>query len=351
MAERSTVQREIESQPDIWESIWRRLQEQRETLSNLLFSQCWDETLFAGCGSTYYLAVAAGELYQQLAGQRTRAVPSSEIVLFPGGVYPDIIGQRMLLVALSRSGETTETVEAASEQHRRQMPVLAVTCHSNSTLASRSDAVLAADEAREETVPQTRSFTSMYLGAQYLAGLSADDRTYLHELEQLPGHGRKVLQESAGLIPDLAGMDWERAVFLGSGPFFGLACEAALKLKEMALAWSEAYHFPEFRHGPISLADERTLVVGLLSDSGAAAEQSVLADVRGLGAQTLAIGERVPEGLSTYTLNLGSGLPELARGALYLLPLQLLAYRRALARGLDPARPRHLQQAVVLERI
>ncbi len=351
MAERSTVQQEIESQPDVWESTWRHLQEQRESLSNLLFSQCWDETLFAGCGSAYYLALAAAALYQQLTGQRTRAVPSSEIVLFPGGVYPDIIGQRMLLVALSRSGETTETVQAASEQHRRQMPALAVTCHSNSTLASHSDAVLAADEAREEAVPQTRSFTSMYLGVQYLAALSADDRTYLHEIEQLPGHGRQVLQRSAGLAADLARIDWERVIFLGSGPYFGLACEAALKLKEMALAWSETYHFPEFRHGPISLADERTLVVGLLSDSGAAVEQSVLADVRALGAQTLAIGERVPEGLATYSLTLGTGLPELARGALYLLPLQVLAYRRALALGLDPAHPRHLQQAVMLERI
>ena len=147
----------------------------------------------------------------------------------------------------------------------------------------------------------------------------------------------------------LAQAGWERIVYLGSGPYYGLACEGMLKAKEMGLAWSEAYHFPELRHGPLALVDERTLVIGLLSDAGGRVEQAVLADARELGAITLAIGDQPPDDLARHTIALRTGLSDQARGALYLLPLQLLAVELAHARGLDPDAPRHLQPAVVLE--
>ncbi len=349
MAEQSIVEREIASQPEVWEATWRRLQDSRDRLGGLLFSQCWDAIFFAGCGSTYYLSLAAANLHQQLTGQRALGLPSSEFALFPTGVYPDIADQRVLLVAFSRSGETTETLQAVRRHHDRGLPVLAITCRGDSPLASQAEAAFAAEEAREESVPQTRAFTSMYLAAQYVAGLVADDKALLEALERLPERGRAVLSRSAGPAAELGRMDWERTIFLGSGPHYGLACEGMLKLKEMALSWSEAYHFPEFRHGPISLVDDRTLVVGLLSDAAADAERGVLAEVRRLGGQTLAIAERAlgPDA-ATYNMALESGLPETARGPLYMLPLQLLAYNRARARDLDPDHPRHLRQAVVL---
>ena len=347
-ASESIVKQEIDSQPEAWTATWRRLQGSRQQLSELIFSQCWDTVLFAGCGSTHYLSLAAANLYQQLTGQRARGLPSSEIVLFPNGVYPDVLGQQILLVAVSRSGETTETLRAV-ERHRRErhLPALAITCHGDSPLARQTEAVFAAEEAREESVPQTRSFTSMYLATQFLAGLAAGDEAFLAGLERLPMEAEASLARNDDLVSRIAQMEWARIIFLGSGPYYGLACEGMLKLKEMALSWSEAYHFLEFRHGPISLVDSQTLVVGLLSDRAAEEERAVLADVRRLGGQTLTLGEGLAEE-STYSIALESRLPELVRGALYVLPLQLLAYRRALARGLDPDRPRHLKQAVVL---
>lgn len=352
MANGSTVHREILSQPDVWAQTWQRLQAGRQALDSILFSQCWDALFFTGCGSTHYLSLAAANLHQQLTGQRTQAFPASEITFYPAGVYPDSPGQSILLLAISRSGWTTETLRAVQRQHERQLPVLAITCDGDSQLARDSDAVLALEEAREESIPQTRSFTSMYLATQYVAGVVANDARYLAALEQLPAHGRQVLAQSAATAEQVGGIGWERVIVLGSGPFYGLACEGMLKLKEMALGWSEAYHFAEFRHGPISLADGSTLVVGLLSDTEADAERALLADVRSLGGQTLTIGEQHPgPEVATYGLALASGLPESARGALLLLPLQLLAYSYARVRGADPDRPRHLQQTVMLEGI
>ncbi len=349
MANDAIVLQEIMSQPEVWAATYGRLGVSRERLQELLFSQCWDTILFAGCGSTHYLSLAAASLHQLMTGQRSRGVPSSELALFPAGIYPDNPTAQVLLVAASRSGETSETLWAVDRQRERRQAVLGLTCRPGGTLAKRADLAIVVAEADEQSVPQTRAFTSLYLATQYVSGLVADDTRFLEELAHLPARGRTLLERSAGQMAELGGMPWERVIFLGSGPYYGLACEGMLKLKEMALDWSEAYHFHELRHGPMSLVDEHTLVVGLLSDTAEEDERAVLADVRRLGGRTLAVADTPGAGADeTYALDLGSGLSERARAALYLPPLQLFAYHRARARGLDPDRPRHLEQAVVL---
>lgn len=350
MADESLVLQEILSQPEVWTTTWQRLLDRREELNGILFSQCWDAVYFTGCGSTHYLALAAANLHQQLTGQRAHAFPASEAVFFPAGIYPDNPLQQILLFAISRSGWTTETLRAVQRHRERGLPVIALTCDADSQLAHDCDVAIVLPEAREQSVPQTRSFTSLYLAAQYIAGVVADDGAFLAALEQLPAQGRRLLGEVAPIAAEAGGVGWERVFYLGSGPYYGLACEGMLKLKEMALSWSEAYQAPEFRHGPISLVDDSSLIVSLLSDTEAEAERALLADVRELGGQTLVIGESLPEA-DSYVVPLASGLPELARGALYMLPLQLVAYHHALLRGADPDRPRHLQQTVMLEGI
>lgn len=350
MVDQSVVLREIMSQPEVWSATWQQLEGSRDRLAELLASQCWDAILFTGCGSTHYLALAAAALHEQMTGERARGLPASEIALFPATVYPDIAAP-ILLIAISRSGETTETLWAVDRHHEHQQPVLGLTCRTDSALARRSDLALVIAEADEESVAQTRAFTSLYIAAQYTSGLLAGDEPFLDVLSHLPARLEAVLQRHSEFIAQAAAGDWQRVIFLGSGPYYGLACEAMLKLKEMALSWSEAYHFLEFRHGPISLVDEHTLVIGLISDTAEDAERAVLADVRRLGGRTLAIADTPGAAADeTYAVGLGSGMNERARAALHLPLLQLFAFHRARTRGLDPDRPRHLQQAVVLER-
>ena len=146
-------------------------------------------------------------------------------------------------------------------------------------------------------------------------------------------------------------MDIERIYFLGGGPFYGLANEAMLKTKEMSLSHSEAYHSLEFRHGPMSMVNEHTLVVGLLSDTGLAEELRVLKDMQELGARTLAFIEDVSamaEWRADHIVELRSGLGEWERGPLCLPVLQRIAYYRAVAKGLDPDRPHNLTAVVEL---
>jgi len=130
-----------------------------------------------------------------------------------------------------------------------------------------------------------------------------------------------------------------------------LANEAMLKTKEMTVSHAEAYHPLEFRHGPMSMVNEQTLVVGFLSDTGAAQETRVLEDMSRLGGRTLALVEdrAVFAGWQPDdVVELQSGLDEWERGPLYLPLIQRMAYHRATAKGLNPDRPHNLTAVVEL---
>ena len=144
-------------------------------------------------------------------------------------------------------------------------------------------------------------------------------------------------------------MSLQRFFFLGSGPNYGLACETMLKMKEMSLSYSEAYHFMEFRHGPKSMVDRSSLVVGLVSEEAREQEIAVLKEMQELGATILALAD-YEFGLEEFDhiVAFKSGTSDWARGVLYLPLLQLLAYHRAMAKGLDPDHPAHLDAVVKL---
>lgn len=340
---------EIVSQPGVWRATLEGFEGQQGALKAFLSRADADQIAVFGCGSTHYLAQAAAATLAHRTGMPARAFPSSELLLYPESLPPG----KTLLLAVSRSGKTTETLWAVERlRETRERAVLSVTCHPESPLAQQADFVLAATAAQERSVAQTRSFVSMYILTQALATTMAGDAEALARLHRLPD----ILQALTARLGDLPGrigadLGIERIFFLGGGPFYGLACEAMLKMKEMTLSYAEAYHPLEFRHGPMSMVDERALVVLLLSDTGRSHEVRVLQDMQALGARTLAI---VEEGAALggwrpdHVVELRSGLDEWARGALYLPPLQRLAYHRAVAKGLNPDQPTHLTAVVEL---
>jgi glucosamine--fructose-6-phosphate aminotransferase (isomerizing) len=320
-------------------------------LTDFLKEGAFREAVFIGCGSTHYLSLTAAAVFQALTGLRAQGVPSSELFLFARSRLTR--GEATLLVPVSRSGETTETLRAVSVFKQNWGPhVLAITCDEASPLAADSSFVVVARGAKDKSIAQTRSFTSMLIAAQAVAGIASTRTDHLEQLRSLPRFGEKLLAREEALAQRL-GEDHSlnKFFFLGSGPNYGLACEAMLKMKEMSLSYSEAFHFLEFRHGPMSMVDEETLVTGLLSDSAAEYEVAVLQQMKALGARILVFTEEeAPLGWegADYLVCLASGLSEMARGPLYLPLLQLMAYYRAVDKGLDPDRPTNLEYAVKL---
>jgi glucosamine--fructose-6-phosphate aminotransferase (isomerizing) len=140
-------------------------------------------------------------------------------------------------------------------------------------------------------------------------------------------------------------LDYDRFYFLGSGIRYGLASEGNLKMKEMTLTHSEPFHFLEFRHGPMSMVNEKAVIVGLVSEKNFKHEQAVLEEMRELGGTILSFGE------SRTDVAFHSGIPENARGVLYLPVLQLMAFYRSLAKGLNPDRPTNLTAVITLDNI
>jgi glucosamine--fructose-6-phosphate aminotransferase (isomerizing) len=255
-----------------------------------------------------------------------------------------------MLVAISRSGTTTETLRAVEVfEAATHQPFITIQCTPDAPLGRRAGLNIVIPSAVERSVVQTRSFTTMFIAAMTLNARWGRRADLMDAIEDLPAVGNRILENGAAAARNWGPrLEFDHLYFLGSGTRYGLACEASLKMKEMALTHTEPFHFLEFRHGPKSMVSETTLIVGLVSDEAAADEVRILEEVAALGAQVYALGENVEQVGNGPAVSFASGLPREIQDVLYLPPLQLLAYERALAKGLDPDRPRHLDAVVVL---
>jgi glucosamine--fructose-6-phosphate aminotransferase (isomerizing) len=340
---------EIEKQSSAWRSTLASFSQQEKTLTSALSGSRQRSWLVTGCGSTHYVSLSAAAILRRI-GVSAWAYPAAEIVHFPE-MLPH--GETNLL-AISRSGTTTETLWAVEQFRKLYLTgkIVAITTQPDTPLAKSADYLLAAEEAKELSVAQTRSFTSMFILSQCLAGVLAGDSGLVDRLQTLPTALDALVARYDNLPLELGQDDsLQRFFFLGGGPNYGLACEAMLKTKEMTRSWAEAFYPLEFRHGPMSVVNDQTLIVCLVSDSEHEAEARVLRDMQKLGARILVLTEDVSKtdwsGMD-YVVELQSGLNEWERGALYLPFIHWMDYYRTLAKGLDPDLPTNLTAVVEL---
>ncbi len=343
--------REILSQPLTWRSALDGVQAKRTELRALLQRFDGKPLLMLGSGSPYYLAQAIAALIRAHVGRPCAASPSAEIVFNRQSVLAE--QGPTLAIIFSRSGETSEAIAATRIIQRAGGAVIAVGCDASTTLMGIADVAVEVAEGREESAAQTRSFAGMYIAGQAIVALMGQSGTDSDDLaaglERLPDLGRTLIETARTTISCCAtDTEIERIFVLGSGVRYGIACETALKFQEMSLTNIHAYNPLEFRHGPMSMADEQALVIGLIGGNGSDEELAVLRESQAFGAHVVAVAEQsspLMEGMDG-SLVLDSGLPEHARTALYLPPLQLMAYERAMAKGLNPDSPRNVTKFV-----
>lgn len=288
------VEAEIASQP----ACWRRAAELASTQAKALPTH-GERIAVVGCGTSYYMAQAYAALRESSGLGETDAFAASE---FPFSRRYDRV------VALTRSGTTTEVLELLGRLHGTTRTVV-VTAVPSAEVRAVSDDLVELAFADEESVVQTRFATTALTLFRAHLGLHTD--TVVTDAETALS---EPLPE--GLI------EATQLSFLGRGWTVGLANEAALKMKEASLAWTESYPAMEYRHGPISIATDTT-ATWMFGPAPA-----------GLAEQLRATGARWVE----------SGLDPLAD----LIRVQRLAVARATTSGLDPDRPRHLTRSVVL---
>ncbi|MGI5423956.1 SIS domain-containing protein [Streptomyces sp. CA-179760] len=288
------VEDELTSQPECWTRAASEAAGYGEVLP-----AAGERVAIVGCGTSYFMAQAAAALREDAGQGETDAFAASE---FPYGRGYDRV------VALTRSGTTTEVLDLLARLKGRT-PTTAITADPDTPVMTAADELAVLDFADERSVVQTRFATTALTLLRAHLGLHPDTavtdaRTAL--AEPLP----------EGLV------ECAQFAFLGRGWTVGLANEAGLKMREAALAWSEAYPAMEYRHGPISVTTSSTATWMFGDAPDGLAEQ-----VRGTGALWIA-GALDP-------------LAELVRA-------QRLAVAVAASRGLDPDSPRHLTRSVIL---
>ncbi|GHF38191.1 glucosamine--fructose-6-phosphate aminotransferase (isomerizing) [Deinococcus metalli] len=282
-----------------------------------------------GCGTSYYIAQSVAAALN-VAGVPALAVPGSEWLTHPDAYTP--AGTRPHVIAFSRSGESTETVQAARASQERGQRVTALTCEAGSSLTTHADTVLYMPTHPEEGIVMTSSASLMLLTGLRLAGLSYGDEN-IRAAEALLEHAQTA-------FPDvIAGRT--HFVFLGAGELYGIAQEGALKLQEMSLTYTQAYHPMEYRHGPVSLVDERTVIVLLSHPGSVEAEATLVGELRSKGARVIGFG--VPGDL---TLDVQG--TAMQRAVTVLPALQMLGECVAQAKGLDTTAPRWLTKVVTI---
>jgi len=343
---------EILSQPEFWGRCVEALNREGSLERTRKPFHSASEWLFVGCGSSYYIAVAAAASWSRITGMRARAIAASELLLFPEIVLAG--SYDVAAVVISRSGQTSEAVRAAQLLEReKDIRVLAVTGTPDQPLEKTATATLPLLPCEEQSTVMTRSFTSMLLGLQYLAACVAADSALLKSYGQVPELAQLALDRMHFQVRDFVGSrQFADYVSLGQGPFYGLACETALKVTEMSVSYGQSFHTLEFRHGPKSIVGPETLIIFLLSEQGYEAECEVLQEIKGLGGTTLTVTNRADErarSSSDLLIELDFDVPELARLTSYIFAGQLTGLYTGLKKNLDPDNPRNLSRVVMID--
>lgn len=249
---------EILSQSAVWRQVLEHLSQNGNVEQILQGTQERRDWIFVGCGTSFYLAESAAKSWTLLGGQRARALPASEVLLFPQLVQTE--GSGLQAVVISRSGSTSEAVRAANLLSRElNVPTLGITCTGSTALERVCDSTIVLQAANEKSTVMTRSFTSMLLALQYLAARRVDNAKFIESLGQMAKQFATRIDSLAeafhGFVTKHSFADY---VFLGQGPFHGIAREAALKVMEMSCSYSQIFHTLEFRHGPKAIVSPAT---------------------------------------------------------------------------------------------
>ena len=340
--------REIYAQPGVWSRCLETLDKFDLSLLAAGKHPGAFEWLFVGCGTSYYLAQAAAASFVELTGAAARAVPASEILLFPQlAISPS--GAAVFPVLISRSGTTSEILKTAEVLKRRNIEFMSITCDGNE-LAELSSRTLQLPVTEESTV-MTSSFTSMLLGLQYVAARLSGNHGFIDSLHKLPELVDGLLPTYGPQLEEFAHRSFDDVAFLAQGALYPIASETALKVMESSSSYAQFYHALEFRHGPKSIVSDKVLIGGLLSEAGYAEESAVLLEMKGLGGCTLAIANHITVDVRSsadLTIELNLPVPELARLIVYVVWGQLLGSYVGLKKGLNPDSPRNLTRVVTL---
>jgi glutamine---fructose-6-phosphate transaminase (isomerizing) len=317
-----------------------------------------DRVVVVACGTAYHAGLLGKHAIEKLARFPVEVAIASEYR------YADPIGDgRTLVVAISQSGETTDTLAAIQAARGFGAKVLAVTNTQGSLITREADAVLLTQAGPEICVASTKAFVAQVavldLLALALAGIrgvvpDSELREIGRSLRRAPEKVEETLELLGSRVEEAVDIfeDARCSLFLGRGISYPVAMEGALKLKEISYLPSEGYPAGEMKHGPIALVDEYCPVVAVLGEG--LVREKTLSNVEETVARDANVilvareGDRAAQRMARLVLPVPEA-PEILAPFVSSVPLQLLAYHVAKDRGFDVDKPRNLAKSVTVE--
>jgi glucosamine--fructose-6-phosphate aminotransferase (isomerizing) len=316
-----------------------------------------DRVYIVGCGTASYAAQVGAYLVQDWAGLPAAMQIGSEM-----RYSPPPLDERTLVIGVSQSGETADTLAPLRLAEERGATVVVVTNVVGSAITREADAVCYLQAGPEIAVASTKAFVTQVLLLEMIAlhlarlrGTLPESRmrTFGQSLRSLP----RLAAETLKLAPQIKKLAQQYAhvndfIFIGRGVGFPIAMEGALKLKELSYVHAEGYAAGELKHGPIALLDSDTPLVAVAT-AGAIYEKVVsnVAEARARSAPIIAVATEGDDQIDHYAHDViyVPETPEAISPVIAVLPLQLLAYEVAVARGTDVDQPRNLAKSVTVE--
>ncbi|HVE92750.1 MAG TPA: glutamine--fructose-6-phosphate transaminase (isomerizing) [Actinomycetota bacterium] len=316
-----------------------------------------DKVFIVACGSAFHAGLIARHGIEHWSRLAVEVEVASEFR------YRDpVLHRNTLVIAVSQSGETLDTLEAVRHARDQKARVIAVTNVVGSSIAREAEAVLYTRAGPEISVAATKTFTTQVAALQTVALFIAqtlgavypsESRELLERMEEIPDKVQTCIDRAGDVrVVAEAMADAPLALFLGRNVGFPVALEGALKLKEIAYVHASGYPAGEMKHGPIALLEKGVPVVVVGTRSRVSAKLlSNVQEVKARGATTVLVANDGDEA-ATSGVDHVLWVPqthELLSPMLDVIPLQLLAYYVARIRGLDPDRPRNLAKTVTVE--
>jgi len=317
------------------------------------------EMIILACGSSYYSALFAKYLLEDIGQIKVQVEIASEFIYRKA-----FIPKNTLAIFVSQSGETADTLAAFKQIKLSGLKSLSLCNVKNSSLDRKADFTLFLSAGPEIAVASTKAFSASLIALCLLAfhlakikGLTnlKQEQDFITSLLSLPSHVEKVVHYDQFFLKIMETLKAFKAFFyLGRGLYYPIALEGALKLKEIAYLHAEAHPSGEMKHGPLAMIDKTTAVLALLPQSGIIYDKSLinLKETQSRGACIISVGGKekdpVLKSLSDYHLTLPES-HDFFHPLLALVPLQMMAYYISRSYGYNADRPRNLAKSVTVE--
>lgn len=344
---------EISQQPVVWKKIWKTVVENKSEITHFLKNNKFNRVILTGAGTSAFIGNSLVGLYRKNICDYAEVISTTDMVSHPDHYLNK--ETPTLLISFGRSGNSPESVGAMelADKHIDICHHLIITCNAEGKAArykakNGKFVFELPEETNDRSLAMTSSYSGMLLSAVLIA-LINDIEEYEDQIDEIVTIGQKVITELAPKLKELAVLDFKRAVFLGSGPFYGTAKEAHLKLQELTDGKVICSYdsFLGFRHGPKSVVDDTSLVFYIFSNNDQVLryEKDLVRSME-KGQQALQQVGQMYKSLKEVDIDFvlpltvnGTDVLEELLCVCGILPAQILAFYKSMQLGLAPDSP------------